>query len=149
MTNSFQVKPGGYIQIVDGYMPTDQDIKEGDKPSMKIFKGMGNFLKGCGLRPDMSPELEKMMREAGGHGVVDIGFKAGTSRLGKGASEDLVETGFVQIRGLSNAMKIALGKMKDVPMSLEDWPKLNEAMLEEAAIEGVDMYSYVAWGRTI
>ena len=143
------VKPGGYIQIVDGYMPTGKEIEEGDKASVKLFKVMGRFLEGVGLKPDMSPDLERLVREAGGKGWVDVSFREGTSRQGKGASGELYETGFVQMRGLGNAMKTALEKMKDPPISLEDWPKLNDEVLKETLEEGVDMYWSVAWGRKV
>jgi hypothetical protein len=38
------VKPGGWVQIVDGAMPTDP-TNECDSLSMKVFKTIGPFKK--------------------------------------------------------------------------------------------------------
>lgn len=92
------VKPGGWIQIVDGAMPTGP-IEESDKPSMKIFKTVGRFLQEIGRNPIAGKQIFEMLEKAGGLKVV--GKKDIIAMLGKGApSKDLEMIGYEELTGL-------------------------------------------------
>jgi SAM-dependent methyltransferase len=92
------VKPGGWIQIVDGAMPIGT-IEETDMPSMRIFKTIGNFLKVVGMNPTAGKDAFDMLTRAGGLKAVDR--KEVAAKLGRGApSKELEATGYEEITGL-------------------------------------------------
>lgn len=92
------VKPGGWIQIVDGAMPA-QLIEESDTPSMKLFKAIGAFLQGIGMNISAGKQIFNMLQEAGG--LKALGRNDVIAMLGKGARTKELETkGYEEITGL-------------------------------------------------
>jgi gliotoxin biosynthesis N-methyltransferase len=77
------VKPGGWIQIVDGAVPTEP-IEENDTPNMKIFKTSGQFLQHYGLNPMAGKQGFEMMEKAGD--LKAVGKKDG-GHVREGSSE--------------------------------------------------------------
>ena len=139
------VKPGGWIQIVDGAMPTDP-IDECDLPSMKIFKTIGTFLKGIGLNPMAGNQIFDMLDRAGGLRI--MGRKDVASKLGKGApSEELETIGYEELEGLVEVVAPALERIPNPPMAADEFRRLLPLALEEAKTKGVEMAWYVAWGQ--
>ena len=121
------VKPGGYIQLVDGLMPV-AEIMDDDAPSRKLFKTMGNFLKSRGLDTTMGWRLSEMLGQAG---VVEVRKTIGLSRLGRGAEPTLKGSGYVQLYGLESACQAVLENMpaEKRPITIEQWKKLANDLL--------------------
>ena len=141
------VKPGGYLQIVDGFMPVGR-IAEGDLPSQRMFKTMGNFIASKGLDTSMGPRLGEMVEEAGGSNIEEVDFKEGTSRLGRGCVQATEEDGWIQIRSLCGLLQnIGQGLDDDTEMAAKDWVALEQDVVKEAEQQGFDMFWYAAWGR--
>ena len=141
------VKPGGYLQIVDGFMPVGK-IVDRDLPSQLMFKTMGNAIASKGLDTSMGPRLGEMVEEAGGNSVEDVSFREGTSRLGKGCAQATEEDGWIQIRSLCGILKsIEEGLNEDNAVAAKDWIALEQDVFKEAEQHGFDMFWYAAWGR--
>ena len=137
------VKPGGYIQLVDGLMPVGE-IEEGDLPSQKMFKTIGNFLKSVGMSPAMGKNVGELLV---GAGVVEVQRTEGPSRLGKGTKLEAASD--VQLVGLQKTFQAALEKMPNPPIAVEAWAKMGENMRGEAEERGVDMPWFAAWGKVV
>jgi hypothetical protein len=138
------VKPGGWIQIVDCYVP-HEPIEDGDEPSDKLFKTCGQYLKRNGMDNELARRLEEILKNVGG--LEDIGAKHGVSRLGKGEPEGMEETSKIQLEGFWDGLGQALKKEKVPAMPLEEYMKILPALLEQARERGVDMHWYSAWAR--
>jgi hypothetical protein len=54
-------KPGGYIQLVDSALPIEE-IEEGDPPSLKLMKTLGQFLGSFGLNNHAGDKLDNLLR---------------------------------------------------------------------------------------
>lgn len=139
------LKPGGWIQIVDGAMPTDA-IAESDAASLKIFKTIGAFLQGIRLNPKPGKQIFEML---GKGGVLEaIGRRNIAAKLGKGAlSKDLENTGYKELEGLVEAVAPSLDEIPNPPMTTAEFRELLPLALEEARTKGVEMDWYAAWGQ--
>ena len=92
------LKPGGWIQIVDGSMP-GEPIEENDAPMLKIFKTIGAFLKGAGMDISDTKNIFEMLEAAGG--LKAMGRRDVVAILGNGApSKELENIGYEEITGL-------------------------------------------------
>jgi SAM-dependent methyltransferase len=143
------LKPGGWIQVVDGAVPVAA-IEEEDVASLKLFKTMGNFLDSIGKYTQAGRELCRLME--GTDGLKGIEHKEGVSLLGKGApSQELEKMGYVQIEGLWSIMASILEKKsgKNGMMSVTEFERLKPALLEEANMGGVRMSWYASWGQRV
>jgi len=138
------VKPGGWIQLVDCYVP-DEQIEDGDEPATKMLKCCGQYLRRNGMDNTMCRRLKEILEGVGG--LEDFGEKAGVSRMGKGEPEGLEETGRIQLEGFWAGLGQALKKEKEPTMPLDEYEKLLPAILEQAKERGVDMYWNAAWAR--
>lgn len=142
------VKPGGWLQLVDGTMQTGA-LLETDRPSMKLFKIMGNFLSSLGMDACQGPRVAELLREAGGE-IVDgdsAGAKSAAVRIGKGAERGLETEGWNWIRGTFAVLGNALSKVENPLLAVEDLKKFKLDVLEEAEKEGFDLMWYAAWAR--
>lgn len=141
------VKPGGYRQIVDGFMPVGK-IVDGDLPSQRMFKKMGNFIASKGLDTSMGPRLGEMVNDAGGSSIEDVSAREGTSRLGRGCAQATEEDGWIQIRSLCGILKsIEQGLDQDTEIAAKHWIALEQDVFKEAEQHGFDMFWYAAWVR--
>ena len=139
------VKPGGYLQLVDGLMPTGE-IKDGDPPSQQVFKIVGNALQSRGLHTNMGWRIGDMLEEAG---VVEVQRVQGPSRLGRGVDEALQEASDVWFSGFESTFTLGLEKSPTPPISVAQWKKLSAEMRAEAEERGVDLTWYGAWGKVL
>lgn len=143
------VKPGGWIQLVDGQMPSNTEIEVNDPASQRLFKMLGQLLESRGMDPAQGTRLEEILRRAGEGGLLEeesIEAKSGTSRLGKGEVVGR-QTSKVQLEGLWESAGKAFEIMPEPPISKEAWKVLKEELSTEAEKSGIDMYWHAAWGR--
>lgn len=141
------LKPGGWLQLVDGYMPV-ASIHASDAPSTMVFKAIGLCLAGAGLDATIGSQLSNIIQDAGG--LEELDCKKEAVRLGYGAAVHLVEAGLIQVRGLGNALTSAVNGMKDPPIaSVELSNGILPLFLEEASLKGIDMVWYASWGRKV
>lgn len=140
------VKPGGWIQLVDGCV-RGGELHASDKPSEKMWKTMGNFLTAFGMDATFGSRLSEILKAAGG--VANVSSKNGSTRLGAGANQKMTDTSFVQIQGLKEGMGQAFQKMPDPPIPFDEWIRLMDQVMEEAVNEGFDIVCYAAWAQRV
>jgi SAM-dependent methyltransferase len=133
------LRPGGWIQIVDGSVPSGQ-ILASDKPSARLVKYLGNMLLESGMDGLEGPKAASLLRAAS---VTDIGSKQANVRLGKGS--EIEETSWKWIRGFTNVVGTAL--VKRGTLSQADMDQLTLDVFEEVKAEGFSMPWFAAWGR--
>lgn len=138
------VKPGGYIQLVDGYMPHGE-VLASDSPSNQLFKKLEAFLTSHGLDSTAGKRVASILETAGGGSITDMGSKEASPRIGKGSK--LEETSWDWIRGICQVVGGALVKADLI--SEAEMGKLRLAVLEEAQTDGFDIPWFAAWANKV
>jgi gliotoxin biosynthesis N-methyltransferase len=137
------IKPGGYIQLVDGAIPKvpKEDIS---KPSQRYYNTLAAFLESNKLDPNQGAHVEEVLREAGGDKLCDIGAKVGAIKIGKGAP--LESTSCAWVRGQTDVTgKAFVGAGM---MSTDEFQQLKLSLFEEARQDGFSLTWYAAWAKT-
>ncbi|KAM0251444.1 hypothetical protein ACHAQJ_008195 [Trichoderma viride] len=145
------IKPGGWIQLVDGSVMTGE-LAEGDKAVVKLLKVTGWALTRLGLNPTLGASTAEILRRAGEGSLQNLGERQGVSALGKGAATaELEEMGYEQLRGLHNACMSLLKGMpqEERPITVENFEGLLTDLLREAREGDSQMTWYAAWGQKI
>jgi hypothetical protein len=145
------IKPGGWIQLVDGSVIAG-NIAEGDKAFVKLLKVIWRALTRIGMNPTLGASTAEILRRAGEGSLQNLGEKQGVSVLGKGAATaELEEMGYEQLRGLHNACMSLLKGMpeEERPITLEQLEGLLTDLLREAEDGDSQMTWYAAWGQKI
>lgn len=139
------VKPGGYIQLVDGAMPRGEVLAASDTPSMQFFKRLDAFLTRNGLDSTMGKHVASILETAGASSIADTGSKEGMMRIGKGAK--LESTSWDWLRGI---FQVASGGLVKAGLLSEDEiDQLRLAAFEEARNDGFEFPWYAAWAKKI
>lgn len=136
------VKPGGYIQLVDGALPSGE-LTGNEKPSQRFLVSLGNFLNSCGLNADQGALAAEYVHRVGGGQILESGSRQVMLHIGK--TSRLEETSWSWLRG----MDAVVGKrlVEANLLSQENWADLRLAMLEEAKTEGFSFPWYSVWAR--
>ncbi|UKZ83280.1 hypothetical protein TrVFT333_011087 [Trichoderma virens FT-333] len=145
------IKPGGWIQIVDGTLITGE-MAEGDKAFAKLFKVLTQCMVGVGLDVTLGISTAEILKRAGDGLLRNIGEKQGVSPLGKGAaSKELEEMGYEELRGIHSGCVLVLKGMSEEerPIALEEVEGLLPEILREAQAGECQMRWYAAWGQKI
>lgn len=143
------VKPGGWIQLVDGSVITGGLAAE-DKAMVKLLKVTRQCLARVGLNATLGASAAEILKKAGDGLLQNLGQRQGISILGKGAtSEELEEMGYEQLKGLHNACVSLLKGMPEEqrPMTLEQLQEFLPNLLREAQDGQSQMTWYAAWGQ--
>jgi gliotoxin biosynthesis N-methyltransferase len=138
------VKPGGWIQLVDYYTP-DEPIQDGDKPSTKLLKLFGQYLKRHGFDNSNGRRVGEILKNISG--LENIGVRTGVSILGKGEPEEMAETCKIQVQGIVDFIGQALKKENEPVIPLEEYEKILGAFLEQVKERGVELHWFSAWGQ--
>ncbi|KAK4072274.1 hypothetical protein Trihar35433_4338 [Trichoderma harzianum] len=145
------IKPGGWIQLVDGAL-IENKIAEDDKAWVKRFKVLSQCVSLVGLDTTLGVSTAEILKRAGEGLLRNIGEKQGVSPLGKGASsKELEELGYVELKGMhSGCVTMLKGMPEDKrPMALEQVEGLLPEVLREAQAGECEMKWYAAWGQKI
>lgn len=145
------IKPGGWIQLVDGTLTTGE-IAEGDKAIVRLFKVLGQCVARRGMDIKLGVSTAEILRRAGEGLLQNLGERQGVSILGKGAaSVELEEMGYEELKGIhSGCMAILRGMPEEErPMALEQVEGLLPDVLREAQAGECQMTWYAAWGQKI
>lgn len=136
------LKPGGFIQLVDGAMPSGQ-VEADAKPHMQFFVTLGNFLNNNGLNASQGAKAAQSLKDAGQGMLEDIGVKDGRMLLGKGAILEESSWQWLSFMQRQVGPKFVLSGL----MSQDELDKLQLQMLEEAKQVGFDLPWYATWAR--
>ncbi|KAL7948847.1 hypothetical protein V8C42DRAFT_312489 [Trichoderma barbatum] len=145
------VKPGGWIQLVDGTLLTGE-IEEADKAFVKMLKVIAQCLARLGVDIKLGVSAAEVLRRAGEGLLHNISEKKGVSALGKGAnSEELEESGYEELKGMHSGCVLMLQRMpeEERPMAVEEAEGLLPEVLGEAQAGECQMRWYAAWGQKI
>ncbi|KAK4071386.1 uncharacterized protein Triagg1_6047 [Trichoderma aggressivum f. europaeum] len=145
------LKPGGWIQLVDGTL-IDEPMAEDDKAWVKMMKVLKQCVALVGLDTTLGVSTADILKNAGEGLLRNIGEKQGVSPLGKGAaSQELEELGYVELKGMHSGCVTMLKEMpKDKrPMAPEQVEGLLPEVLREAQAGECEMRWYAAWGQKI
>ncbi|KAL7936567.1 hypothetical protein V8C35DRAFT_332901 [Trichoderma chlorosporum] len=145
------LKPGGWIQIVDGTLITGE-IVEGDKAVVKLFKVLTQCVVRVGLDTTVGRSTADILKRAGEGLLKNIGEKQSVSPLGKGAvSKELEEMGYVELKGIHDGCVTMVKGMpkEERPMDLGQLESLLPEVLKEAQAGECEMTWYAAWGQKI
>jgi gliotoxin biosynthesis N-methyltransferase len=137
------LKPGSYIQSIDGAMPNGE-LSGHEKPSLRFFTTLGNFLNMNGLKSDQGANAGAVLKAAGEGKLEKVESSQCIMRLGKGASSAMEATSYEWIRGTIAGAGEPL--VKAGLMSSDEVDELRAAMLKEAKNEGITFPWYAAWG---
>lgn len=138
------VKPGGYIQLVDGEMPSGE-VRADDKPTDQLFKRVNMLLTNAGLDSTIGAKAASILETAGGAGIADLGSKEAQMRIGKDAR--LESTSWDWIRGMCQV--VGTGLVKTNLISEGEMDKLRLAVFEESRNEGFGCNWYAAWAKKV
>jgi len=138
------LKPGGWLQLVDGELPSTA-IETDDAPSTKLFKCIGQMMQRIGLDPSLGSQLPAIMQKA--TGLVEVDHSIGVSRIGRNAPEHLVEIGYAQLCGLRSSVSASLSKLPSPPLSSASFNDVVDLATDEAREKGIEMRWYAAWGQ--
>lgn len=140
------LRPGGWIQIVDGSMQTGP-LEANDRPSTKLWKIVGNFLSEHGMDATSGQHVDELLRKAGAKTLTNFGAKAAAGRFGKGSMVE--EQSWDWLRGQFSVLGPALARMEKPLISEEAWKQLKVDVLQEAKNEGFDLPWYAAWAQKL
>lgn len=140
------LKPGGYIQIVDGAMQHGE-LKGDEKPSTRFFTTLGNFLMMNGLNADQGSRAATSLRAAGKGTLEDISDRSVDVPVGKNASPEMQETSWQWVRFMT--VMPADQMVKAGLLTEEEKQKLVLELLEETKTEGFTFPWYAVWARKV
>lgn len=140
------LNPGGWIQLVDGYMPMTA-IESDNKASTRLQKVLGLSAKAAGLDVSLGQRAQELLM--GNSRLDGVEGRSGVSRIGKGArSEVLADAGMLWIEGFRNTLGYALDRLGEkAPIQARELPDLLDAVMREAETEGFDLTWWAAWAR--
>ena len=140
------VKPGGWLQLVDSLMPYEK-VDANDRPSLKMFKTIGQFLASFGLGTDAGCRVEELLTAT--DELEDIGAAEVNMRIGVGAkTEQTRQAGRIWLRGMRMTIGNGLERKGDSgPMTKTDWEVLLDEVEREAETTGFDLKWWAAWGK--
>jgi gliotoxin biosynthesis N-methyltransferase len=144
------VKPGGFIQIVDGVV-LGGELRADDKPSVRFLKLMNKFLAGIGLKADRGRDVKKIL-EGGGrlHGAsvfTDEGVASEhrVTQIGEGGEPSVQAIGWEWLKSL--VQLVGEGIVRAELATTDDVNKLKSEVLEEAEAVGFEFPWWAAWAR--
>ncbi|ETN45590.1 uncharacterized protein HMPREF1541_09422 [Cyphellophora europaea CBS 101466] len=136
------VKPGGFIQLIDGAMPAEKML-ESDKPSARLFKTMGAFLVRAGMDASQGARVAEILQTAAGDTMTGFGSKERPIRIGKGSQ--LEKSSWDWLRGFTTVA--SPGLVKTGMATQQQMDKLTLDVMKQAQEEGFDLSWFAAWGR--
>ncbi|RYP21126.1 hypothetical protein DL765_002415 [Monosporascus sp. GIB2] len=144
-------KPGGWVQLVDGWMPSDE-IQQNDPPATKLMKVMQFCLKKMGFDATIGKEAGEILADAGQGLLQNLDSFTVVSPCGKGAAtKELEEMGYEQFQGLHGAAMFMLNRMpeEERPIPLDQFENLLQDILSQAREGEATLNWSAAWGQRI
>ena len=140
------VKPGGYLQIVDSWLPLGSPSPS-DPPYTRVMKHIGQKVAAANMDPELGRYLPDMFAEL--TGIADVQVQRGVYRIGRGAPEEVREAGEIQMRGLAGNVAQMMQMAEDRAVSESDVDRLEEEMRVQAAETGIEQPWVAVWGRRV
>ncbi|KIW99789.1 uncharacterized protein Z518_10717 [Rhinocladiella mackenziei CBS 650.93] len=126
------VKPGGWIQIVEGHMP-NAPISESDRPHIKMTEISGQFLNLGGFDTAPSTRLPELLKES--DELQSIRGLELSTRIGMGAKDELREARRIWLKAFGNGLGNGLAQIGDkAPMGQAEFYDLMDQVEWEAEI---------------
>ncbi|KEY69597.1 hypothetical protein S7711_06225 [Stachybotrys chartarum IBT 7711] len=144
-------KPGGWVQLVDGWMPSEP-IQPDDLPATKLAKVMHFGLKKIGFDPTIGYEAGEILAKAGEGLLQNVDSRTVVKVCGKGAAtQELEEMGYEQLQGLHSAATYMLTRLpeEERPVPLDEFQNLLEDILAQAREGKATLNWSAAWGQRI
>ncbi|KPI34431.1 uncharacterized protein AB675_1412 [Cyphellophora attinorum] len=139
------LRPGGYIQIVDGSMSAGE-LKGDEKPHIRFFTSLANYLILNGLNNSQGARVGEILDVAGDGVLEDVETKEGKMLFGKGAGE-MEDASWQWLRFMLEVQAGPAMLKAGVFASKEGLDTLRLEVMEEAQTEGFSMPWHAAWGR--
>ncbi|KAL1639135.1 hypothetical protein SLS58_008222 [Diplodia intermedia] len=150
------LRPGGWIQLVDGAPPYGPVRPAADPPHAKFFKSIGRAPSPAdaanGIDPPIPTRLPELLAEAAAaEGVVleNSGERREPSKWGKAADgEEMRDLGVQTVMGIVENVEKLWERYPQVRrVGPEEWERLTTDVLTELRVVGFEIEVAAVWGR--